>query len=100
LGSIPANEKTYPIKVSLFGLEAIVQVTNPLLHLNEQAGRFQRGSADFMKNLYLYISTVHESINHAASGLQGFCNKRCIVNGWMYQPAFAIYITLAIMGLT
>jgi hypothetical protein len=46
-GSNPANEKTYPIKVSLFSLEAIVLITNPLLHLIEQAGRFQRRSAGF-----------------------------------------------------
>ena len=30
--------------------------------------------------------------------LAGFLCKRCIVNGRMYQPAFAVYITLNSLG--
>ena len=51
LGGDPANDKTYPIKVNLLGYKSIVQVTNPLLHLIEQAGRFQRRSAGFHEKI-------------------------------------------------
>ena len=37
--STPADEKAYLVQVGFFGLQAIVQILNPLAHLIEQAGR-------------------------------------------------------------
>ena len=52
-GSGPANEKTDPIKISLFGLEAIVLAENPLFDLVDQAGLFERRSAGFHEKFIL-----------------------------------------------
>lgn len=44
---VPAYEKSYPIDVVFFGVEAIVKVANALAHLIQQAGRLQWRRAGF-----------------------------------------------------
>ena len=62
LGSDPATEKTDPIKISLFGLEAIVQAENPLFDLIEQASRFELRSAGFHEKFTLiYVYSIRGS---------------------------------------
>jgi hypothetical protein len=80
--------------VSLFGLEAIVQANNPLLHLIEQAGRFQRRSAELHEE-FTPVRTYNLLVDWlCCKRLAGFFDKKCIVNGQMYRPAFADFIAL------
>jgi hypothetical protein len=52
----PKNEKLDPIQASLFGLEAIVQISNALPNLILQALGNQRGAAaSFSVFLYLLV---------------------------------------------
>jgi hypothetical protein len=70
LRSAPADEKSDPVQVGFFGLEAIVHVPNSLAHLIEQADRLQQGSTAFHGKIYtcLYI----QYIDHKASKQEGF----------------------------
>jgi hypothetical protein len=44
-----------------------------------------------MENLYLFLRPVHSP---ATQRRAAFFSKRCIVKRRMYQPVFAVYITL------
>ena len=49
VASVPTGEKPSPIKVSLFSLEAIVQIANALAELVKQPSRAENGSGDFVR---------------------------------------------------
>ena len=56
MGNDSANDKTGLVKMSLFGLEAIVLAENALFDLIDQAGRFERRSAGFHEKFILVFA--------------------------------------------
>ena len=73
IASMPADEKTNPVKVSLLGFEAIVLVTKYLAHLIKQAlGLGEIGDrVHRIKTMYKNTVWTHES--QMSSGLAGQC---------------------------
>ena len=57
LRGTPADEKAYLLQVSFFGLQAIVQIPNPLAHLIEQAG-----CVAFVQKMYRQAQDVSTGI--------------------------------------
>lgn len=94
LSGTPADEKAHSIQVGLFGLEAIVHVTNPLTDLIKQAGRLQRRHAGFHGKfipLYLYKISIAKP---GGKRVTLFFLERCIRTRRMYRPGFAVHIAL------
>ena len=56
VAAMPANEKSDPVQVNFFSAQAIVQVTNPLPDLVEQADGLQRRTAGFHGSFYNWIN--------------------------------------------
>ncbi len=68
---MPANEKMHPVDLQLLGAEAIVQISNSLPDLVEQADGLQLGVAEFHKDIYTCIKNsifVCDPINKRVSG--------------------------------
>ena len=68
--TMPTNEKTDPVQVSLLGAEAIVQVTNKLPDLVQQSCGAQNRRPGFMESLYLCFFAVYRVPAQAASHFQ------------------------------
>jgi hypothetical protein len=94
--SLPANEKTNPVEVSLLGAQAIVQVPSSLANLIHQADRARRSSTGVYR---LFIAVCVYRINFKdpvrKSSLGGFYDQ-LISQSPEYSARFAAYITLGI----
>lgn len=55
LQAMPADEKSNPVEVGLFGPKAVMQVANPLTQLAQQADQLQRWIAGFHRKIYTCI---------------------------------------------
>lgn len=63
IASLPTDEKPRPIKVTLFGLRAIVLVANALTELAKLPNRAQNGSGDFVSiNIPVHIN-IYIAVN-------------------------------------
>lgn len=58
--AMPANEVSRPVQVGLLGLQAIVQIPNPLAHLIQQASgmKGRAGAATLPEPLHQFMHTV------------------------------------------
>lgn len=87
--------KSDPGQVGFFGIEAIVQKKNPLMHLVKKAGWLQQGSAGFHEIfLFVYLCSMWAVANLLFKRASGVFAKSCTYALRMHPPGFAFYITL------
>ena len=100
LNFTPSDEKTNSIEVIFLGFEAIVHIPNPLAHVNEQAGGLQGRSTGFHGKFIPLQNHRIWSCEPRCQRLEVISFKRCIDCARMYQPGFAVYMTLELITST